>query len=456
MALSGSKRAAPARSLLTSNELNAAVGYPADAPCALRVSRATSDDRHERDRFELHRLREQSIEEQAAALGAAAVEAEGELVEVEVELAGADRALVGAEQPALQQRGHPVRARHDDVGGVAAGGNAGRVVREAGCREPVVTAPAVGVDERAGHGDIGEEAAQNGCGAVGDAGQPGSATGSARTDLGRDRDDRLLAAATERAGRLRAYKGLVDLDLTGQLLTAGTDHRSPQLVQQRPRALVAAQAEQALQTERAHPVLGAGQVPRGGEPGRERQPRVREDRPSRDRAIRPAVSAAEIATLAHPPGRAAATSGAEEAARPAQPGQIAQARLIARKPGVELAQRPRIVTAGKGSFHPTRIAPDHDGIRTKGRDPDSPHAANPHIALSAWERTSANAQSAPGQTTDDLRPGVAGWPMERGDARPTAAFHWRADRSTDRRHFRFPMAKTGVCSADVRALSTER
>jgi hypothetical protein len=29
-----------------------------------------------------------------------------------------------------------------------------------------------------------------------------------------------------------------------------------------------------------------------------------------------------------------------------------------------------------------------------------------------------NAQSAPGQTTDDLRPGVADWPMERADARP--------------------------------------
>jgi hypothetical protein len=41
------------------------------------------------------------IEEQAAALGVAAIEPEGELVEVRVQMRGGDRALVRAEQPTL-------------------------------------------------------------------------------------------------------------------------------------------------------------------------------------------------------------------------------------------------------------------------------------------------------------------------------------------------------------------
>ena len=46
----------------------------------------------------MHALRaEQPVEEETAVVGAAAVEAEAELVEVVVELLGADGALVGAE-----------------------------------------------------------------------------------------------------------------------------------------------------------------------------------------------------------------------------------------------------------------------------------------------------------------------------------------------------------------------
>ena len=53
------------------------------------------------DRLGEDRLVEQPVEEQAAAARAAAVEAEGELVEVGIEVLASDRTLVGAQQPAL-------------------------------------------------------------------------------------------------------------------------------------------------------------------------------------------------------------------------------------------------------------------------------------------------------------------------------------------------------------------
>ncbi len=65
------------------------------------------------DVFDLDRLLEQSVEDEAAVAGVAAVEAEGELVEVVVEMLAAGGALVGAEQPAFEQAEmarHVVRA----------------------------------------------------------------------------------------------------------------------------------------------------------------------------------------------------------------------------------------------------------------------------------------------------------------------------------------------------------
>ena len=61
-----------------------------------------TDEGPERGRFGRHHLLEQPVEEQPTVPRAAAVEAEGELVEVIVELVRLDRSLVGAEQPALE------------------------------------------------------------------------------------------------------------------------------------------------------------------------------------------------------------------------------------------------------------------------------------------------------------------------------------------------------------------
>ena len=76
-----------------------------------RYDAAAAGDRGERDVVDLDGLLEQSVEEQAAVVGAATVEAEGVLVEVVVELLRADGALMGAEQPTLQERGDPRSTR---------------------------------------------------------------------------------------------------------------------------------------------------------------------------------------------------------------------------------------------------------------------------------------------------------------------------------------------------------
>ena len=59
----------------------------------------------------MNRLVQEPVEEQAAGARIASIEAEGELVEVVVELLGLHGALVGGEQPAFEQRGDAVDPR---------------------------------------------------------------------------------------------------------------------------------------------------------------------------------------------------------------------------------------------------------------------------------------------------------------------------------------------------------
>ena len=56
----------------------------------------------------------EAMEEQSAGLGTSAIEAEGEFVQVVVEMLVLDAALMGSHQPSLEQRGHVMNAGHDD------------------------------------------------------------------------------------------------------------------------------------------------------------------------------------------------------------------------------------------------------------------------------------------------------------------------------------------------------
>jgi hypothetical protein len=79
-----------------------------------------------------------------------AVEAEHELVEVGVELFVVDAALVGSEQPALEQRGDAVAGGQLAVCGLAVARlvEADLLVPVAGGCEAVVAVPAVGLKDR--------------------------------------------------------------------------------------------------------------------------------------------------------------------------------------------------------------------------------------------------------------------------------------------------------------------
>ena len=99
-----------------------------------------------------------------------------------------------------------------------------------------------------------------------------------------DHDQRLAVQATPAPTRFHpADKGFVDLDRPAQQLATGQHHRAAQLVQPRPRGLVAPEPEHPLQPERADPVSLIHDVPHRRKPAPQRQTAAVKDRPRRDR-----------------------------------------------------------------------------------------------------------------------------------------------------------------------------
>jgi hypothetical protein len=149
----------------------------------------------------------------------ASVEAEDELVEVDLQMLGGD-ALVGALQPALEVADGSVNAGQDVVevlDGDPAGALGAGVVLVAELGEPSVGGPAVGVDAGAGCDSVLHEAAEGVGGGVVDDLHPQS-TGACVADLDGN-DHQGLGAALPAASQpvLEATdEALVDFDGPGQ------------------------------------------------------------------------------------------------------------------------------------------------------------------------------------------------------------------------------------------------
>jgi hypothetical protein len=135
---------------------------------------------------------------------------------------------------------------------------------------------------------------------------------------------------------------LVDLHDRAQPLAAGTDHRGSVAMQHRPRRLLRADAEHTLEAQGGDPVLLAGHLPRRREPHRQRGPSAVKDRAGRRRDT-PTASTARPVPIGKLPCFLTATERAQEAARPAQPVQVVQARSIIRKPAPKVRVGPGVV-----------------------------------------------------------------------------------------------------------------
>jgi hypothetical protein len=163
--------------------------------------------------FQLHGLLEKTVKQEAASLGSAAVETEREFVEVVVELGGMDSPMVNSQPPPIEETGNAVNTRHNDMGWVAAGGNALRQMFEADFRETIVGSPAVGSNRRTwAYGRLDER--NEALGRYVSDTRHADTTGAPPPDFSSHRDNRfLLCFPTDNASLTAANEGFVNLDI---------------------------------------------------------------------------------------------------------------------------------------------------------------------------------------------------------------------------------------------------
>ena len=266
------------------------------------------------------------------ALGLAAVVAERELVEIGLQMLGADRARVRAEQPALQQRDRPVAGLNGVVVAPLRLGLYDRVVRPLVQALLVVAGVAVRHDAGVGRDLSVGEAFQRGRVIVLDVGE---AHPSAR--LRGDQNQLLVRAAFSPDERL------VDLHERAERLAVGANHRGAQLMQPRPRRAVGAEAEDALEIFGGDAGAAGADLEDRAEPDSERLVRFLQQRAGGQARLMATFSALEQKAGALGPDPRAVASGAGGLAAPAGLDPVRAAVLLGRKPSLEFRRRPRKV-----------------------------------------------------------------------------------------------------------------
>ena len=212
-------------------------------------------------------------------------------------------------------------------------------------RQTKVDIESIGPNHAARLHALPNESMQAFLGQIGHPPQPNSTNSLAVGFGGNHKQGLVLRQAAYHPFFLAAPVGLVDLDQAMKTIPARSNHRSPQLVQQSPSRLVAAQPENPLQPKSTDTVLLGSDMPHRPEPGRQRKMTVLEDRTGSHRNLAAALPTEPQATL-HRPSRSPAAPWADEPIGPTKGKQVTPASLVGRKSLFQLLKRPRIV------FHP--------------------------------------------------------------------------------------------------------
>jgi hypothetical protein len=256
---------------------------------------------------------------------------------------GLDPALVGAQEPASEEREGTVNSRKELGGLLGVAADRPGSVSVAVIGELAVVAPTIGLDHRALVDVRLHEVGQGSAREV--LGQPqAQATRSLAHDLHRRHHSRLAKSLAASHAILRtADRRFVYLDLSSQTLSPRPDHRAPKLVQPRPRRLVAPQAQLPLEALRRDPRVLAGHQEHRLEPQPQRPSGPMEDSARGHRGLVPAAGAFEETTPGQPPRPTLATPWTAKPVRPPLPDQIRVARLLGREAFLQLDRRFRKV-----------------------------------------------------------------------------------------------------------------
>ena len=255
------------------------------------------------------------------------------------------RALVCAQQPALNQGCNPMNAGHADVSRVAGIRNNNFVMFEAGLRQLVVALPPIGQNLGAPFSDVTNKRHQTTTRHIRYSAHSHASKTFWQMNFHRNSHN-LLAFATSpsfAANIATANVGLIHFNTSAKQIPVRAHHCLPQLMQPCPSRLITPKAKNAFQSKGACPVLLAGHKPDRCEPGSQRHPCPMEDGSRSYRDLASALAAMKVAPACRPGFCTNATASTLETMWPTATKKIATASRFIGEPFQKLLIRARVV-----------------------------------------------------------------------------------------------------------------
>src|SRR3990172_1041739 len=268
-------------------------------------------------RLEEYGLFHEPVEELPPVPRRSAVEAECELVEVEIELLSRYRPLMGAKQPALQQGRHPMHPGQECHRRLPAPADPPGLVRVSLSLESLVSFPSIR-DHYGSRLDRALYEAREAWGGSVRNGGEADAPDPLSIDLRGDHHQSLISQASAAPPGLDSPDvRLVHLDVAGERVPTGSNHGASELLEAGPGCPIAPEPEQPLQSKGADPVLLVGEPPHGAEPSPQGKVAPVKDRSGRDGGLVSALTTHQEGSFRCPSARCT-TPGTSKPCRPAQ------------------------------------------------------------------------------------------------------------------------------------------
>ena len=312
-----------------------------------------------------NRLLKQPVEEHSPGARSPAVKAEGEFIQVSLQVVGANRPLMGAHQPPFYESGDSVHSRENFVSIFAGTLDGGTLVGVIGPGCSWIGCQSVSMDRGAGLNMIQEKGSQSASFGVGNNLNPAPAE-SFGLRLFNSHSDESLASSPAAAlpGSNAANHGLIHFDIAGQPIMFGVTNGAAEAVKHRPGSLVGAESKKAMEGFGGHPVLRRRHMPSSREPHRKGCFRMMKEGACCGRHSAPTCLAPPSA-IAHTPSRVAKAFGTRKAIRPTEPVKIVEASGIIREPAEKVCVVLGVILADHWSssqlrgLHPGMLASPH-------------------------------------------------------------------------------------------------
>jgi len=323
----------------------------------------------------LHRVLNESVEQQPTSSGFSSIESERVFIKVVVEMLVADSPLESAQKPTFEQGSDTMRPWQRHVSRISTAGEQNHIPCVTVLVDAVVAEPAIGTDDGTGFDRVADERRQAGGRHIRYTAQPHSPESLWRMDLDSDGDDGLLVRFTPaNTSFLTTDIRFIYFYFAAETISPGANHGTSHLVEPSPGCLIASEPDSTLETERVPTEFLARYIPHCLEPSTKRLSCAFENRSCRNGCLTIARRAVHLLPRCKP-GLTSSASRTDKPSGPSELFEISDTCSVRGKPLIEFLECTWVV-------HPAHWMPSdvahHNILYQLERNGYPPYSINRH------------------------------------------------------------------------------